>query len=287
MPVAPALIAAAVAISFAAIFFREAMPTHPLVIAGGRLLLAGALLSPFTVRAARAGRFPSHTRRAVLVCGAAYAVHFGAWVASLEVTSVAASVTLVTATPLALGIVAIVTGRDRPDRRHWISIALALVGLTLIGGADLGTDALAGDALALLGAAAMVVYLLSVRQLGDAIEPWGFVGAAAVVGAVLLLATAAIAGVSFEATPRALLFIALSALVPHLVGHTLLTWALRHTRPTVVGIATVGEPVGATLLAWLWLDELPSAQALAGCSIVVVAVALSLWRTRRPDTLEG
>jgi drug/metabolite transporter (DMT)-like permease len=104
---------------------------------------------------------------------------------------------------------------------------------------------------------------------------------------VLLLATAAIAGVPFEATPHALLFIALSALIPHLIGHTLLTWALRHTRPTVVGIATIGEPVGATLLAWVWLDELPAAQALAGCSVVVAAVALSLWRARPADTLEA
>jgi len=201
-------------------------------------------------------------------------------------TSVAASVTLVTATPLLLAITALVTRRDRPDRRHWVSIALALAGLLLIGGADFGSgDALLGLALALLGAAAMAAYLLVVRGLGERVEPWSFLGVATGVGAVALLVTALMAGVPLSfASTESLLFVALSALVPQLIGHTLLTWSLRHTRPTVVGIATVGEPVGSTILAWLWLREIPGDQTLFGCAVVVLAVVLAVWRPRRSAT---
>ena len=281
--VGPALIVAALAISFAAIFFREAMPTHPLVIAGGRLVIAALALSPFVLRAARARRLTRPVVLTALLCGLAYAVHFGTWVASLELTSVAASVTLVTATPLLLGLVALATGRDRPDRRHWIAIGLAIWGVALIGGADFGSDALTGDALALAGAAAMVVYLLAVRRLGDGVDPWAFVGLAALVGGAALLTTALLAGVPIRfASTESLGWVALSALVPHLVGHTLLTWSLRHARPTVVGLATVGEPVGATLLGWVWLGEVPTAVVLLGCSIVVGAVTLTVWRPEKP-----
>ena len=90
---------------------------------------------------------------------------------------------------------------------------------------------------------------------------------------------AAVAGIpiAFDG-PGPFLYVLLAALIPQLVGHSLLTWVLRHTRPTVVGIATVGEPVGATLLGWLWLGETVGPDVLAGCAIVVSAVALSVWR---------
>ncbi len=95
----PGLFVAVTAVSFAAIFFRKASPTHPLVAAGLRLAFASVLLSPWLLSAWRRGTL---TRTVLLhgsVAGLFYGVHFGAWVSSLTLTSVAASVTLVTATP--------------------------------------------------------------------------------------------------------------------------------------------------------------------------------------------
>lgn len=69
--------------------------------------------------------------------------------------------------------------------------------------------------------------------------------------------------------------------MPQLVGHNLLTWALRHATPTAVGIATVGEPVGSTLLAWLWLGERVGQLAGAGAVVTLLAVLLSLRASRR------
>jgi len=285
----PALLVAVAAISFAAILFRKAAPTHPLVAAGVRLLVAAVVLAPFAVRGVRRGELTRPMLRSAVVAGLAYAVHFGAWVTSLTLTSVAASVTLVTATPLLLAGVALLTGRDRPERRHFAAIGLALVGLALIGGADLADgDALAGDGLALLGAAAIAVYLLVVRRHGNALPVWAFSGVATAVGGVVLLGTAAALGVplTFPST-EAFLYVALAALIPQLVGHSLLTWSLRHARPTVVGIATVGEPVGSTLLAWLWLGESAQPAVLAGCAITITAVGIAVWSRKPADPRDG
>lgn len=41
-------------------------------------------------------------------------------------------------------------------------------------------------------------------------------------------------------------------------------------------MATVGEPVGATALAWLWLGEPNSPGVGIGCAITLVAVLLAL-----------
>jgi drug/metabolite transporter (DMT)-like permease len=266
------------AIAFAAIFFKKAAPLHPLSKSGLRLVIAAALLAPWTIRGWRRGALRGRLPWAAL-CGALYALHFGAWVWSLELTTVAASVTLVTATPLMLAVLGLITGRDRPSGRTWIGLALAAAGIALIGGADLSASpaALAGDGLALLGAAAMGVYLLVARRLGPELEVVPFMGVSTAVGGALLLGTAALTGV--ELTPpslESLGWIVLAALVPQLIGHMALTWAVRHATPTQVGLSTLGEPVGSTLLGWMWLGEVASTQVLAGCALVLAALAFSL-----------
>ncbi len=272
-----ALFIAVLAISFAASFFRKAMPTHPLVMAGLRLTVAAICLAPFTLRGLRRGSLRGRALRGGLLAGVLYGVHFGAWVTSLTLTSVAASVTLVTTTPLLLGVVGWLTGRDRPDRRLWLGLAVAASGLALIGGTDLarGADNLAGDGAALLGMAAIAGYFLVGRSLGDRFDLLAFSGLACAVGAAVLLATAAGAGIPIAAASgEAMLWITLSALFPQLVGHNLLTWALRHATPSQVAMAVVGEPVGATLIGWLWLGERVGGVEALGCGLTLVAVAV-------------
>ncbi|HCP45438.1 MAG TPA: hypothetical protein DIU15_05320 [Deltaproteobacteria bacterium] len=286
-----ALLGALVAISFAAIFFRQAMPTDPLVSAGIRLAVASVVLLPLAVRSIVRNGLDLLLVRWAAVGGLLYGVHFGAWVASLERTTVAASVTLVTATPLLLAIVALFTGRDRPNPKIWWALGLAAVGITTIGGTDLGNtpEALLGDALALLGMAAMAGYLLIGRHLGERLDLWVFSGVATAVGAVALLSTAAALGIPLEpASDSALVALVLSALVPQLIGHNLLTWALRYAKPTTVGMATVGEPVGATALGVLLLGEVPSLATVVGCLITLSAVgmALRLGQASNPTSSE-
>lgn len=270
------------AIAFAAIFFKKADPTHPLVKSGLRLLFASVLLAPMVARGWWRGHLAGPVWRTAVVAGLLYGVHFGAWVWSLDLTSVAASVTLVTATPLLLAVLGLATGRDRPEGRTWVALGLAAIGVTIIGGADLATSptALLGDGLAALGAAAMAAYLLVVRRLG-ALEVWSFMGVACAVGAAVLLGTSAALGLELRpASDEALLYLVLAAIIPQLVGHVLLTWSLRHTTPTVVGLSTLGEPVGSTALGWLWLSEAVTPWVGLGCLVVLAALALALWRPR-------
>ena len=272
---------AIVSISFAAIFLKKASPTHPLVIAGTRLAIAAVVLAVPTIRAWRAGRLPRNVVRTGVVCGVLYGAHFGTWVTSLSMTSVASSVTLVTATPLLLALLALVSGKDRPTRRSWAAIGFALLGLTLIGWADLSlsTEALLGDGLALAGAVAIALYLQLVRGLGKTLDVLAFSGLTTSVGALTLLSCALVARVPIVwAGNESLLWIALAALIPQLVGHNLLTWSLRHASPTMVGISTVGEPIGASFLAWAWLGEDVGWLVAIGCAITLGAVAIALGR---------
>ena len=270
---------AVLALSVAAPLFRLAEPTHPLAAAAFRLLAAFVCLLPFLMGAVRrrevGRRFWSHGAAA----GVFYAMHFGLWVTSLTLTSVASSVTLVTATPVLLAVWAVITTRDRPTSRTWVALGCCAIGMVVIGGHNLGisADHLLGDGLALGGAAAMAGYLLVARRMGSELNIFAFMAVATGCGAVVLYAACLVTGVEPRpASTEAFFFLLLAALIPQLVGHNLLTWALRHTTPTHVGIATVGEPVGATILAWLWLGEAVGWTTAIGCAVVLTGVILAI-----------
>ena len=271
----------ALAISFAAIFFRLAGPADPLLASALRLGVASLCLWPFARRRPASARL----KRAGVLAGLLYAIHFGTWVASLSRTSVAASVTLVTATPLLLVVVAFATGKDRPRPIQLAGIAIACVGVILIGGGDLAEGQLLGDGLAVIGAGAMAGYLWLARSLGSELDSLALSVRAAGWGA-LFLVIALLVLLPFETvilpTSEGLGWIVLAALIPQVLGHTLLTSALSRATPTEVGLATAAEPVLSTWLAWAWLAELPTELVLAGCAVALIGVVLGM--TRRAET---
>ena len=71
-------------------------------------------------------------------------------------------------------------------------------------------------------------------------------------------------------------YLALAALVPQLIGHNVMTWCLRHVTPTTVGVATLAEPVGATLLGVWLLGERVAPMVYVGCAVTLATVALAL-----------
>ena len=60
-----------------------------------------------------------------------------------------------------------------------------------------------------------------------------------------------------------------------IVPFFLLVSALRHLPATRVGIIAMLEPVGATIVAWAWLNESLSAVQLIGAAIVLLAIVLA------------
>jgi len=61
-------------------------------------------------------------------------------------------------------------------------------------------------------------------------------------------------------------------------GHTLYNWALRYLSAPVVSVSLLGEPVGASLLAYLLLGETPNSFAVFGGVVTLVGILLSAYR---------
>ncbi|MBN8616359.1 MAG: DMT family transporter, partial [Deltaproteobacteria bacterium] len=275
-------------------FFRRAEPIDPLLASAVRLALAALLMSPALPRARREGKLSPPTMRWAAVAGLFYAVHFGTWVASLRMTSVTASVTLVTATPLLLAVIGWLAGRDAPHARLWLGLALAAAGTLVIGLADASasTSALGGDVLALIGAVAMALILLVIRRQQAELEAVSFSSIAALTGAAVLALVLVLRGLAMGVWPdvpslESLAWVGATAVVSQLIGHTALTWATQRTTPTIVGLATTAEPVIAAVVTFLWLAETPSTLVIVGSAITLLGVIVGMTGRARAHPAEG
>ena len=45
-------------------------------------------------------------------------------------------------------------------------------------------------------------------------------------------------------------------------------------------VATIGEPVGATILSWFWLGERISIRVAAGCAVMLISVMIAILSSR-------
>jgi drug/metabolite transporter (DMT)-like permease len=287
--VAAGLAVGIAAISTAPILVRvAALPA--LALAFWRCLAGAALLAPFAL--APRGRPPGGLGRAeaarLLAAGVFLAVHFALWNASLALTSVAASTTLVSCSPLFVGLGGRLLG-EPPRRRAWVGIALAVAGAAVIGLGDAGAApdaaggprALLGDALAFAGSAAMGGYLLLGRVARRRLPVSTYAASVYGVAAAVLLPACLLTGAALGGY-RAGSWLALAAIVagPQLLGHTVFNGLLASVRATVVAVAILVEPVGATALAWLLLDELPAAAFWLGAPLVLAGVWLAVTGER-------
>src|SRR3954468_10025492 len=125
-----------------------------LAIAFWRNAMAAGVLVPWTLLRNRdeLRNLDDRERRLALVAGGFLALHFGTWVPSLDLTSVASATAMVSTQPIWAALLAVRSGHHIP-RRAWVGMAVALVGVVLVTGVDVSVSgrALAGDALALAG----------------------------------------------------------------------------------------------------------------------------------------
>src|SRR5215831_9237421 len=145
-----ALVLALVAISTGAPFARWAQPAPAIAIAALRVAVASAVLFAAGWRElAGLRRIAPRDWPLVALSGVLLAIHFGSWIASLSLTSTAASVALVCTNPIFAALFGRLLG-DRVARRELAGIAIAGVGSAVLAGGDwrAGGGALAGDGLA-------------------------------------------------------------------------------------------------------------------------------------------
>ncbi len=276
-----ALAVAVVAISSSAPLIAYASASG-LAIACWRNVFAAAVLAPVAAASRRrelTGLLTPAGRPALLaslLAGVALAAHFGTWIPSAKLTGVAAATALVSTQPVWQGIIARVQGRRLP----WpvrVGIGVSVVGAVLTTGADVGLSsrAFTGDLLALAGAATVAAYTAFGERARESLSTIGYTAVCYGVCAAMLAAVCVAGGVRMGHYPGTtwLAILAMTA-GPQLMGHSMLSYALRRTAATTVSVLVLLEVPGAALIGWLWLGQVPRLNQVPGLALVVLGVAV-------------
>jgi drug/metabolite transporter (DMT)-like permease len=247
-----------------------------LAIGFWRNALASGGLLPFALTVKRHELKGGLTRTPSVIAGVALAVHFGTWVPSAKLTSVAMSVALVSTTPVWTALIAHFRGIPVP-RSTWLGVGVAVLGVALATGADLGTSgrAVAGDALALAGGMAAAVYTTLGERARASVSTTTYTLICYSICSIGLFVVCLLGGVRLTGFDgRTWLVILLMTVGPQLLGHSLINYALDRVSATTVAVLLLLEVPGAALVAWLLLDQLPAAHSLPGLALLLAGVAI-------------
>lgn len=285
------LAASLLGISFAGPLTRLSS-ADPLSIAIGRiafsLLAIGVMLAITGEWRQLAQLVPSEWLLAI-GAGVVLALHFWSWNASIHLTTIAASTTLVTSLqPGFVAILSVFIVHEAPSRRQIAGLAIATLGAISITAPDFMSGAataatpnpLLGNLLSVGAAAAAAVYMVVGRRLRSRLGAWSYVALVYSAALITLLALAGVSGIHVAPQPRhdILIFLGL-AIGPMLLGHTGMNWALEHLPAYVVNLTMLGEPVGATLLAAILpgIHEIPKWTTFAGGAVILVGFIVTVW----------
>jgi drug/metabolite transporter, DME family len=216
----------------------------------------------------------------MLLAGAALGLSQACYFAAIARVGVAIAtlVTICTA-PVLVCLFSAALLRERLTRAVGGSLACALIGTVLLVG--VGQDnagpqtsaALGGILLALGAACCFAAFILVSRLLANRYHPLLSITIAVGIGAVLLLAvSAATTGITVRYPwPVWALFLYLG-LVPTALGYGLFYQGVQHTTASEASVASLVEPLTATVLALLIFGEHLGALGLLGAALLISAM---------------
>jgi drug/metabolite transporter (DMT)-like permease len=258
-----------------------------LVLAASRLTLSAIIILPAWPKLLRQTLQPGAWLYAS-AAGLCLALHFALWITSLSYTSIAASTALVTTNPVWVALFSWFWKGEKLSKVSAIGIVVALLGgMTIAAGSagdtNVGNSQLLGDFLALAGSWAVSLYLLLGREAqGRGLGIGGYIAIAYTVAAIVLLPLPLAFNTSYTGYLHIVYFyILLTAIVPQLIGHTVLNWAVAQISPTLVTLAILFEPVGASCLAYLLFREVPAPTVIAGAAVLLLGVAIATCGTKK------
>jgi len=275
------------AISWASIFIKLCHAPS-LVIAAYRLAIASIFYISFTrIRLGPILTVYSRSQlKIVLLSGIFLTIHFATWITSLKFTSVASSVVLVQSAPIFVAVGSFIVLREKPSKLMLLGILIALMGSAIISAHDFSLDknSLVGNLLAVAGAIGAAGYLLAGRKLRAEIDTFRYVTVVYSVAAILLLIIAMLSKASLVGySSKTYLLLVAIALIPQVIGHTTVNWALKYFTATAVAVIILGEPIGASILALVILGEPLSAVKIVGGLIILSGVIIAILAEPRRD----
>lgn len=275
-----ALLLGVAAVSTSAVLVKMSSASAS-VIATYRLLITVLLMTPFIWQRYRY-EFKAISLRDWVYCGLAgvfLALHFILWFESLNYTSVASSVVLVALQPIFAFIGTYIFFRETIKMQHILGGLLAVAGSILISWGDFQVSGVAlwGNLMAVLAAIMVTVYFMFGQSARKRLSLMTYTYIVYSTAVIALLIYDVIMQLPLLGYPSKdwLLFL-IMALIPTLLGHTIFNWVIKWVSTSLVSISILGEPIGASILAYLLLGESIHLSQWIGGSVILCGIYVFL-----------
>lgn len=291
-----ALLAGVFFCSTSVIFIRWS-ETGPIWLSAWRLLAATVLLWPFFSKARRdhPGRFDRRILKRTVWPAVLLAAHFIAWIAGARLTLAANASIIVNLVPAVMPFLLFWLATERVSRWEIVGSGLALSGVMVLGVVDYRLDPVLfkGDLICFLAMLFYAVYLVFARLNRDFASIWFYLvpvyGLAGLICLVVAIFNTlgrtlffAVSGVGWQVTQwewEIMMALGL-AIIPTIMGHSLLNWSLQHLRGQTVSLVNLGQFISAGLLGYLLLGDIPDPLFVPVSALLVCGAALAIWGNR-------
>ncbi len=278
----PTLLLAVVIVSSSSILIRWTGDVSFAAISFYRLLFSLPFLILYNY--SRKSSSIKHNRKfcwQYLIAGLFLAVHFIAWIASLQLTNIANSIFLQGTHPIFALIISIILLKEIPKLSILPAFFVAFIGMFFIVYSDFNQagSQIFGDVLAILSAFMVALYFMIARMYKDKADLITYLiyvyGSAAIFcAAYMLIFEIAFIGFSWKSWGLILLI----AIGPNLLGHSLFNWASRRIEIYKVNLVLVLEPVLATISGMVFLSEFPEHGFYFGAGLIILALIFIIAR---------
>ena len=273
-----------IAISFSAIFVKWS-DAPASILSMYRMWFASILMVPIVWK--KRSEFKHIVKKDwffLFFSGFFLALHFVLWFGSLKLTTVASSTIILALQPIVSLVGGFFLFKERTSLSALMTMGIAIIGAMMIGWGDFGLsqDAIMGDLLSFFSVIAVVGYLLIGQSIVKKISHWLYSFCVFFAASIILTIYNVSTGVSLSGYPAKEWGIFLLLATVPTVSHVINNWLLKYVNATTISMSILGEPVGATILAVILLNERLVNWQIAGGLLVLLGVFFFLSQQQKP-----
>jgi len=203
---------------------------------------------------------------------------------------VASSVVLVATNPIFVGLFSYLFFKGKQPAELILGIILSFSGSIILAVGDCSFQGLTaqnqsfllGDILAFLGAIMASGYLMVGSKLREEMDVLPYISMVYTFSASFLLISSISLGIPFTGYKLSSYFyMVLLAIVSQLIGHTAFNWALKHLKASMIAITILGEPIGASILAYIIFRETIKSFQSVGIILIFLAIIIASRKAKK------
>jgi drug/metabolite transporter (DMT)-like permease len=251
-----------------AVIMIKASTEHVVLLAAYRQLVAALVLAPLFWRDLRRYRNEYTWSTLVKSCGAGVVLglHFITWNIGARMTLAANSSLIVNMVPVVMPFLVFLLFKEIVSRGEVTGTIIALMGVLLLGTADfrLGPETFGGDIMCFVSMVLFALYLALGRKYRTIKSIWLYIVPLYFTGGVFCLMVSPVLVRPFRLyTPGNLGYILGLGIIPVLRGQ-------------VVAIANLGQFIYAGVMAYYWLNEIPSILFYISAFLIVSGAIIAI-----------